>query len=191
MLRRPTNRIRPSLDALEVREVCFAGVALGMMPPVLGPLPPIGPIRPAVDVGALRPGAVTDPVVKGELTRPGPHLNRLDSVITLRNETATAIRFSVRWAGAAQATQYILAPGESQRVTFRQVEVFRANVSAVILYAPDQGRAAVRKAQVVSGVAAVGPDGTSVGDGRVYSFRSGPTGGVGLYPATRLRPTGA
>src|SRR5262249_31741868 len=114
------------------------------------------------------------------------HLNQADSVITLRNETSTTIQFSVRWAGSAETTRYTLAPGQAQRLTFRQVELIRPNLMAVIQYSQVPGGPVVRTARVVSGLEPVGSDGTSQGDGRVYAFR--PAGaGVALYPALRVK----
>lgn len=184
MLHRATNRIRTTLDALEAREVCFAGVSLGIPLPVMGPLPPAAVIAPVVQVGQMRVEPAKDLPVRGPVAKPIPVLNQVDSVITLRNETATTIRLSVRWAGSTEITRYTLAPGQAERVAFRQAEKVRLNLTAIIQYGPEPGRS-VRKAQVASGLAAVGADGTSQGDGQVYSFR--PTaGGIGLFSAPRV-----
>jgi hypothetical protein len=181
MLHRAANRIRTTLDALEAREVCFAGVSLGIPLPVMGPVPPAAVVAPVVQVGPSGVGPSKDLVGHAPAAKPAPRLSQVDSVITLRNDTATPIRFSVRWAGSTGVTWYALAPGQAERVTFRQAEKVRPNLMAAIQYGPEGG-GSVRKAQVASAPAAVGDDGTSQGDSRVYSFR--PTAaGVGLFAA--------
>jgi len=181
MSHRSTNHIRPTLEALEVREVYFAGVAL-VIPVTDVSLPKVAPLGL---VGATQFQPPKIPIISGAVGKPNIQLHQADSVITLRNETATTIRFSVRWTGSAVTTWYSLAPGQAQRVTFRQVELIRANLTAVIQFAPDAGGTGGRKVLVTSGLEAVGPDGTSQGDGRVYSFR--PAGsGVALSADRRM-----
>jgi hypothetical protein len=186
MLHGTANRIRPTLEALEVREVYFAGVAMGLPYPAPVPALPAGPLTPVVQVCDFRVEPTKDPVARGPAAKPSPCLNQVDSVITLRNDTTTTIRLSVRWAGTTEVTRYTLAPGQVERVTFRQVEKVRPNLTAVIQYAPE-GRGTARTVQVASGLAGVGPDGTSPGDGRVYTFRS-TAGGIRLVAGPHTPP---
>lgn len=182
MLHRTTNRIRPTLEALEVREVYFAAVALGIpVPPVPVPLPPICPLVPAGQLGPYKGGLTKEDVIRAATPNPAPQLNQVDSVFTLRNDTTTTIRFTVRWAGARDVTRYDLAPGQSQRVTFRQTEVIRTKMTAQIVFAAEAKAVMPRKVQVAAGLAAVGTDGTSQGSGPVYAFKATATGGVGLF----------
>jgi hypothetical protein len=177
MLHRPANRIRPTLEALEVREVYFAGIALGI-PISLHKVAPIGPF------GMTHFEPHKAPVVSGADVKQIADLHQADSVITLRNETATTIRFRVQWPGSAETTWHFLSPGQAERVTFRQVELVRLNLTAIVQFAPEADGTGVHKVQVASGTEPVGPGGTSEGDGRVYVFR--PDGsGVALYSAPR------
>lgn len=183
MFPRATNRIRPTLEALEAREVYFAGVAMGLPYPSPAP-PPAGPVTPAVQVGDWRVEPAKDPGVRGLAAKPlPPVLYQVDSVITLRNDTAKTIRLSVRWAGSTEVARHTLAPGQVERVTFRQVEKVRPNLTAIIQYAPEGGRM-VRKVQVASGLVPVESDGTSQGSGREYTFRS-TAGGIILVAGQR------
>lgn len=182
MLHRTTNRIRPTLEALEVREVYFAGVALGIpVPPVMGPLPPICPFAPVGQLGPYKGGLTKDDVIRPANSNPAPQLNQVDSVITLRNDTAATVHLAVRWKGSTEVTRYALLPGQSERVTFRQTEVIRTKMTAQIVYTPEARGAMPRKIQVSAGLAAVGEDGTSQGDGKTYAFKQTPAGGVGLF----------
>ena len=186
MLPRATNRIRPTLEALEVREVYFAGVAMGLPYPAAGPELPVGPVTAVVQMIDFRGAPAKDPVARGPAAKPSPCLNQVDSVITLRNDTATTLRLSIRWAGSAEVARCMLAPGQVERVTFRQVEQMRPNLTAVIQYASERGGPA-RKVQVASGLAQVGSDGSSRGDGRVYTFRS-TAGGIRLVAGPQTPP---
>jgi hypothetical protein len=69
-----------------------------------------------------------------------------------------------------------------------QRELVRANLTAAVQFTPVSG-GPVHKAEVRSGLSAVGPDGNPEGEGRVYTFS--PTGsGVGLYPTAKLSTVG-
>jgi hypothetical protein len=102
-----TNRVRPTLDALEARELCWAGF----------PGLPLGGLSPIVHLGPAKPPA------------PGPHV--ADATFTLHNSTAHAITVTVRWQGAATAEAYTLQPGESRPIWMREVERFSVQTALV------------------------------------------------------------
>ena len=79
---RATNRIRPTLDALEAREVCTTLLGLQNVVDLLS----------VVQVG--------DP---GPALKPPHRPVMADSVLTLRNATTHALRFTVQWEGSATA----------------------------------------------------------------------------------------
>jgi hypothetical protein len=155
---RATNRIRPTLDALEAREVCATLLGLQNLVHVLS----------AAQVG--------DP---GPALKPPHRPVMADSVLTLRNATTHALRFTVRWEGAAAAQTYTLLPGQAQRVWVRVTGSFPLDRPATIRVAAfDQSGPHVF--QVTAAPAAHGPTGP-LGQGRIYTFRT-VDGGLTLEP---------
>jgi hypothetical protein len=159
-----TNRIRRTLDALEAREVCWAGF----------PGLPLGGLSPIVHLGPTTPPA--------KPPAPGPHV--ADAVFTLHNGTTHAITVSVRWAGAATAEAYTLQPGESRPVWVREVERFSVQTALVRV---DGGRQVFKVKAVLTAESPNGP----VGPGTVCTIGPGPAGGVALHstagPGTGVR----
>lgn len=103
-----TSRIRPRLDALEPREVCWSGLP-GM---------PLGGLSPIVHLGPMTP--------------PAHQLHIADSVFTLANQTGHSLSFTVRWQGSSAIESYTLMLGESRQIWVREVERFPAARTAVI-----------------------------------------------------------
>lgn len=156
------NRIRPTLDALEAREVCWAGL----------PGLPLGGLSPIVHLGPVAP--------------PAHQLHVADSVFSLVNRTSHALHLRVHWQGATAAQSYVLMPGESRPIWIKEIERFPAARTAVIRI--DGGANGVQVFRVKAALTADGPNGP-VGHGPVYAFRPGPAGGVTLHPeATRTAP---
>jgi hypothetical protein len=153
-VRTRTNRLRPNLDALEAREVCWAAVQFGALAPIVH----LGPITP-----------------------PAHQLHVADSVFTLANNTEHSLTFTVQWQGSSALESYTLMPGESRQNWVREVERFPAARTAVIrVDGMPGGRGEFR---VTAALTADGPNGP-VSSGPVYMFQPGPAGGVTLQPAT-------
>jgi hypothetical protein len=147
------NRIRPSLDALEAREMCWAGF----------PGLPLGGLSPIVHLGP------TTPLAKP----PAPGLHVADAVFTLRNGTAHAVTVTVQWQGAATAEAYTLQPGESRPVWVHEIERFSIQTAVV--------RVGTQVYRVKAALTADGPAGP-VASGPVYTLQTGPAGHVALHP---------
>ena len=155
---RATNRIRPTLDALEAREVCATLLGLQNVVDLLS----------VVQVG--RPGPALKP----------PHRPVMaDSVLTLRNATTHALRLTVHWEGAATAQTYTLLPGQAQRVWIRVTGSFPLDRPATVTVAAFD-KSGPHVFQVTAAPAAHGPTGP-LGQGRIYTFRT-VDGGLVLAP---------
>ena len=134
------NRIRPTLEALQVLGVLRRRGPRSAIPG-RGPTASFAPVTAVVQVGEELAGVGEGPgrPSPGGQAGTGPESGRLGP-ITLRNDTATTIRLSVRWAGSTQGYPGTLAPNQVERVTFRQVERVGPGLTAIIQVRPGGGR---------------------------------------------------
>jgi hypothetical protein len=154
VLTRTTNRIRPTLEALETREVYWVGL----------PGLPIGTLSPIVHLGPVAPSG---PAVTAEPSiKPASQLHVADSVITLRNATSHAHHFTVLWEGSTTAQTYTLLPGQARRIWVREVERFPVSRAATIRLNVGSDKAAPLVFHVSAALSGAGPGGP-IGQGAV------------------------
>ena len=159
MRTRTTNRLRSTLDVLEARDVPVTLTEVNAIADVLPAIPDPSCGLPTI-VGAGRLGPITT------APKPAPVLQTADSVITLRNGTARALRFTVQWEGREAAETFVLRPGQVKQVRYQEVGVFPVGRPATVQV--DAGRG--RPIAVFQATAGLVPDG-SAGTGRVYTVR--------------------
>jgi len=152
MTRRAANRIRPSLDALEAREV-----PAGLFRSTWSGVAHVGP-------------AVAGPKIV---------LLKYDSVFTLVNSTKQTLRFRVQWEGQGRAQAYELAPGQTKVVWLPEAGKWYPHRQAVITMSPGIGRLPVASFGASSDMAPHTPHGPAEG-GPAYVFEPTANGTIQL-----------
>lgn len=152
MTRRPANRIRPSLDALEAREV------------------PAGLLQSTWAAAAHVGQAVAGPKIV---------LLKYASAFTVVNETKQTLRFRVQWEGQGRAQAYELAPGQSKVVWTPEVGKWYPHREAVVAMGPGIGRLPVASFGVTSDMVPHTPHGPAQG-GPAYVFQPAASGTIQL-----------
>jgi hypothetical protein len=149
------NRIRPTLDALETREVCAA--MLSSVFAGLGIVTHAGPIHAGPKYAM-------------------PHW---DAVFELKNTTKQTLDLRVRWEASGAVQTYILAAGQTEEIWVREVGRIHPHEVADVRILNDPAPAAGQVFRVTAGLALAGADGPQA-PGPAYVIEPNANGGVTL-----------
>jgi hypothetical protein len=155
MASRIANRIRPSLDALETREVCAAALSSAF-----------------AGLGTMTHAA---PIHAG----PKFALPVWDSAFELTNETKQTLHLRVRWEASGTVQTYTLAPGQTEAIWIMQVERIPANQFADVRVVNGPTSLTGHVFRVKAAVVPAGSDGPQA-PGPAYMIEPGAKGGISL-----------